>query len=109
MVKKYIPDRGDICWASLDPTLGHEQKGRRPVLVLSPKIYNNLSGLALICPITSKIKPYPYVVLLGDKGVILTDQIRSVSWQRRNLKFVNKAPTEILTNVFSKIKILLDV
>ena len=109
MVKKYIPDRGDICWASLDPTLGHEQHGRRPVLVLSLKMYNDLSGLAVICPITSQIKPYPYVVLLGIKSVILADQIRSVSWQKRNFDYITKSSPEVLTDVLSKIKTLLDV
>ena len=109
MVNKYVPDRGDICWASLDPTLGHEQQGRRPVLVLTLKKYNNLSGLALICPITSQIKPYPYVVLLGNKGVILVDQIKSVSWEKRNFDYIAKTPPEIIDAVFEKLKTLLDV
>jgi len=109
MVNKYVPDKGDVCWASLDPTLGHEQKGRRPVLVLSPIKYNRLSKLALVCPLTSKIKGYSFEVKLSEKGVFLADQIRSVSWKERDLKFVTKSPPEVLTNVFSKIKILLDV
>lgn len=109
MVKKYIPDRGDICWASLDPILGHEQKGRRPVLVLSSKIYNNPSGLAMICPITSQVKPYPFVVLLGSRGVILTDQIRSVSWQKRDFDYITKIPPQLLINVLEKIKVLLEI
>ena len=109
MVEKYIPDRGDICWATLDPILGHEQKGRRPVLVLSPKIYNNLSGLAVICPITSQIKPYPFVVLIENKGVILADQIRSVSWPKRDFNYIGKVSPEVLVGVLSKIKTLLDL
>ena len=109
MVKKYIPDKGDICWASLDPTLGHEQQGRRPVLILSPKNYNNLSGLVVVCPITSQIKPYPFVVLLGSKSAILIDQIRSVSWQKRDFNYITKAPNEVLMDVLLKIKLLLDL
>lgn len=109
MVKKYVPDRGDICWASLDPTFGHEQKGRRPVLVLTQKFYNNLSGLAVVCPITSQIKPYPYVVLLGNKGAIIADQIKSVSWEKRSFDFIMKAPLEVVTRTLSKVKILLDL
>ena len=109
MVNKYIPERGDICWASLDPTVGHEQRGRRPVLVLSFSKYNNLSGLAIICPLTSQIKPYPYVVLLGDKGVILADQIRSVSWEKRDFEFITKLSDKVLEDVLNKIKILLDI
>lgn len=109
MVKKYIPDRGDICWASLDPTLGHEQKGRRPVLVLSPIKYNQLSELVLICPLTSKIKGYLFEVKLSDKGVFLADHIRSISWKERDLKFAAKVPSEVLMDVLLKIKILLDL
>ncbi|MEK7062472.1 MAG: type II toxin-antitoxin system PemK/MazF family toxin [Patescibacteria group bacterium] len=109
MVKQYIPDRGDICWASLDPTLGHEQSGRRPVLVLSLKKYNGLSGLTLVCPLTSQIKPYPYVVLLGNKGAILVDQIKSVSWEKRNFTFITTASPEIISAVLQKLKILLDI
>ena len=109
MVNKYIPEKGDICWASLDPTLGHEQKGRRPVLVVSKSEYNKLSGLAIICPITSVIKMYPYEVRVTNKGVVLADHLRSASWEERNLKFITQIPDEILLDVLNKIKILLDI
>lgn len=108
MVKR-IPDRGEIYWASLDPTLGHEQHGRRPVLVLSRGLYNDLSGLVIICPLTSKIKPYPYSVLLGSKGVILTDQIRCISWDKRNFEYITKISPEIFDNILDKIRLLLDL
>ena len=109
MVNKYIPDKGDICWASLDPTLGREQKGRRPVIVLSPINYNQLSELALVCPLTSKIKGYSFEVKLSEKGVFLADHLRSVSWKEKDLKFAAKSPPEVLVNVLNKIKILLDL
>ncbi len=107
--KKYIPDKGDICWASLDPTLGHEQKGRRPVLILSPLKYNILSGLVVICPMTSKIKNYPFEVRIGEKGVILSDHIRSISWQERNFKLIMKSSSEIVPEVLNRIRFLLDI
>jgi mRNA interferase MazF len=108
MVKRRIPDRGDICWASLDPTHGHEQKGRRPVLVLTRKKYNALSGLTIICPLTSQVKPYPYIVPIA-KGVILIDQIRSVAWIERDFDFVTKVSPEIMNEVLNKLSILLDL
>ncbi len=80
---KAIPDRGDVIMLSFDPTLGHEQAGFRPAVVLSPDIYNKASGLCLVCPITTKIKGYPFEVNLdGAKtaGVALADQIRFIDW-----------------------------
>lgn len=109
MVKGYIPSKGDICWASLDPTLGHEQKGGRPVIVLSPINYNQQSELALVCPLTSRIKGYSFEVKLGDKGVILADHLKSVSWKERDFHYITKAPIDVLENILSKIKTLLDV
>jgi mRNA-degrading endonuclease toxin of MazEF toxin-antitoxin module len=61
-----IPDSGDIAWIGLDPALGHEQKGRRPVLVLSPASYNRKAGLAICCPVTGQVKGYPFEVVLPD-------------------------------------------
>lgn len=87
--------RGDIVWLDFTPTKGHEQSGKRPALVISPKEYNAKSGLMLVCPITSKRKGYPFEVTISGKikGAILADQIRSVDWRARN---ANKADT--LTN-----------
>ena len=90
----YTPDVGDIVWTDFDPVRGHEQGKHRPALVVSPKDYNQKSKLALMCPITSKVKPYPFVVPIstGDiKGVILSDQIKSFDWQERGVKFIGKA------------------
>ena len=109
VIRRYIPGRGDICWASLDPTLGHEQRGRRPVLVISHLNYNEPSRLVLVCPITSVIKNYPYEVKVATKGVVLADHVRSMSWPERNFKFITKASPDIVTNVLHKIKILLEI
>ena len=90
----YIPDRGDIVWINFNPTRGHEQKGKRPALVISPKLYNGKTGLMLVCPITSKAKGYPFeVAVFVEKkpSVALIDQIRSVDWMERKVKKIEKA------------------
>jgi mRNA interferase MazF len=82
-----VPDRGDAIWITLDPQAGHEQAGRRPALVLSPASYNEKVGLALLCPITSQVKGYPFEVPipagLTVSGVILADQVKSLDWRVR--------------------------
>lgn len=82
MAERYIPARGDIVWISLNPQAGHEQAGRRPALVISPVQYNKKVGLALLCPITSHVKGYPFEVLLPPglpvNGAILSDQVKSL-------------------------------
>lgn len=109
MVKRYIPNKGDIIWISLGSTLGHEQRGRRPALVLSPKNYNELVGLSIICPLANISKGYPCEVLVGQKGVILIDQVRSVAWRERNIKYIVSLRQDILLEVFNKLKTLLDI
>jgi len=106
----YIPDRGDIIWLKFDPQKGHEQKGRRPGIVLSKKEYNQKSNLAIICPITSKIKDYPFEVRINSiiQGVILSDQIRSIDWKSRNAAFIEKTSEEILKEILENIDLLLN-
>ncbi len=93
------------------PQSGHEQSGIRPALVISPKDYNGLVGLALVCPITSKIKGYPFEVALQkqDKvsGVVLCDQIKNLDWRARRAKFIVKAESEVLEDVLAKLRTLL--
>ncbi len=105
----YIPELGDIVWVDFTPQSGHEQKGRRPVLILSPAIYNAKSGLCLCVPITSKIKGYPFeVVLVLDKpSVILSDQIKSIDYLARNAEFIKKADESTLQEVRNNIVQLL--
>jgi len=106
-----IPDRGDVVLLSLDPTLGHEQAGRRPAVVLSPELYNKASGLCLVCPVTTKIKGYPFEVTLeGAKrtsGVALADQVRSIDWKARKVKVVDRISTASLETILAKLKPLL--
>ena len=81
----FVPDAGDLVWLTFDPQAGHEQAGRRPALVLSPRSYNQKSGLALVCPITNQVKGYPFEVPLppgcGVSGAILTDHLKSLDWK----------------------------
>jgi mRNA interferase MazF len=106
-----IPVRGDIILLSLDPTLGHEQAGTRPVVVLSPDLYNKASGLCLVCPITNQVKGYPFEVPLeGTRkttGVALADQIRSIDWRARKVKIVDHIPPASLAPILAKFKPLL--
>jgi mRNA interferase MazF len=111
MSEMYVPDRGDIVWLEFNPQAGHEQAGRRPALVLSPKIYNQKVGLALFCPITSKVKGYPFEVnlpeMVGVSGTVLSDQIKSLDWSVRNAERIASVSKEILEEVLAKILTIL--
>jgi mRNA interferase MazF len=112
MAATYEPDRGDIVWLDFNPQTGHEQAGRRPAVVLSPKTYNQKTGLAIFCPITSKVKAYPFIVALPDnlkvKGVVLSDQVKSFDWKSRNAKFICRLPDERIEEVKQKLSVLLE-
>jgi len=107
----YVPDRGDIVWISFDPQAGHEQAGRRPALVLSPALYNRITRLALLCPITNRVKGYLYEVQfpagLAVTGVVLSDQVKNLDWHVRNAVFICKAPQNVMTEVLQKLGSLL--
>jgi len=107
--KNYVPHRGDIVWLSFDPQTGHEQKGKRPAIVLSPKEYNQKVGLALFCPITSKTKNYPFEVkIYGEiSGVILSDQLKSLDWRKRNAEYIMKVEVPTIKEVQENIHMLL--
>lgn len=108
--KQFVPERGDIIWISLSPTRGHEQRGRRPALVLSPAFYNENNGTAIICPITSKQKGHPFEVVVKTNkisGVVLSDQIRIVDWGKREASFVTRTSLEIVNKVIEKINLLI--
>lgn len=110
MVVRYVPDRGDVVWVNLNPTRGHEQAALRPCIVLSPRSYNSKSGLALMCPITSHAKQYPFEVMVNTqkvRGVALVDQIRSIDWNARRVRYVSKAPRRALQDIEAKLTALL--
>ena len=105
------PARGDLVWVSLTPQAGHEQAGRRPALVVSPAQYNQRVGLALMCPVTSRVKGYPFEVGLPDdleiRGVVLADQVNSLDWRARRAQVVANAPEEVTAEVLGKLNSLL--
>ena len=106
MNNEYIPNRGDIIWITFDPRKGREQRGRRPALVLSVRMYNQRSGLALVCPVTSHQKGYPFEVALQEKnvkGAVLTDHVHSFDWKKRKAVFIQKTPEDILHKVREKV------
>lgn len=109
--KRYVPATGDIVWIRFSPQAGHEQAGHRPALVMSPKNYNEKTNLALFCPITSKIKGYPFEVLLPASstvaGVVLADQIKSLDWQARRVQFESRASSQVVSEVREKMTVLL--
>lgn len=113
MAKIIIPDRGDIVWLSFAPQSGREQSGRRPALVISPLEYNRKTELAIICPITSQVKGYPFEVKIPDNieisGVILSDQIKSLDWKTRKAELICKLPKEALQETINKINALLNL
>jgi mRNA interferase MazF len=106
-----VPDRGDVVWISLNPQAGHEQAGRRPAVVLSPAAYNGKVGLALLCPITSQIKGYPFEVHLPPglavTGVVLADQVKSLDWRARKAERIGALPAPTVAEVLRKLGTLL--
>ena len=112
VTRKYIPERGDIVWLNFDPQSGHEQKGKRPAIVISPKEYNKKVGLGLFCPITSKIKDYPFEVKIENKnitGVVLSDQIKSLDWKSRDIEFIFKETSEKMEEIIGKLDVLINI
>lgn len=104
--KSRAPKRGDIVWIKLSPTKGKEQRGHRPAIILSLQEYNKRTGLALMCPITSKIKNYPLEYLIQTEtfsGVILTDQIRCIDWKRRITKVGGSVGIEVIMAIIKNI------
>ncbi|MFT5239440.1 MAG: mRNA interferase MazF [Candidatus Promineifilaceae bacterium] len=107
----YCPKRGDVVWISFNPQAGHEQAGHRPALVLSPQSYNRKVGLAILCPLTTQVKGYPFEVRVPDglkaSGAILSDQIKSVDWRARKASLLCSLPDTTVRHVLNKIGTLL--
>jgi mRNA interferase MazF len=112
MVASYVPDTGDIVFLDFDPQVGREQAKRRPALVLTDCRYNRASGLAVVCPLTSKVKPYPFTlpVTIGEvEGAVLVDQIKSLDWAGLRAEFHSKAPEFLVSKVRQYIVVLLQI
>lgn len=110
MVAPYVPDEADIIWINFTPQSGHEQAGRRPAVVLSPKAYNSRAGLLVCVPVTNQIKGYPFEVVLsgtGATGAALADQVKSLDWRSRQVERKGKVTVAEMVEIKSKIKVLL--
>ena len=110
VTKNYVPERGDIVWLNFTPQIGREQQGKRPAIVVSPQAYNKKVGLALFCPITTKQKGYPFEVKINNgniNGVVLSDQIKSLDWQQRDIEFIIKATCEEMNEIIKKLNVLI--
>ena len=111
--RSYSPRRGDIVWLSLSPQSGHEQSGHKPALVLSPEPYNKKVGLAILCPITTQAKGYPFEVSIPKgsevSGVILADQVKSLDWKARKASFCCRVPERTVREVLNKLGTLLSL
>ncbi len=110
MVGTYVPDEGDIVWLNFTPQSGHEQAGRRPAVVLSPKAYNSRAGLLVCVPITNQIKGYPFEVVLesgGATGAALADQVKSLDWQTRHAERKGEVSAAELADIKARIRALL--
>ena len=109
----YFPWRGDVVWLDLNPHRGSEQAGHRPVLVLSQSEYNRDANLAVICPITTRVKGYPFEVRIPTGlpivGAILADQVRCIAWPEREAIFICEMPDETVEEVLQKLGTLLGI
>lgn len=109
MVGTYLPRKGDLVWLDFSPQAGREQKGRRPGLVVSSIKYNRI-GLMLVCPVTSKVKGYPFEVEIKAgriQGCVLADHVKNQDWRERNVEFAAKAPADVLQKTHRIIAALL--
>jgi mRNA interferase MazF len=104
-VKLYVPNKGDFIAVTFDPQAGHEQKGRRPALVVSNTLFNEQTGLAMVCPLTTTDRGYPFhVPIISNptvKGFVMVEQIKSIDYRARQTTFIGKASNAILNDVLS--------
>ena len=111
MKPETVPDAGDLVWLTFDPQSEREQAGRRPALVLSPAQYNRKSGLALVCPITSHVKGYPFEVELPPglqvTGAILADHLKCLDWRAGRAEPAGRLPKQLLHDVLDRLAALL--
>lgn len=104
-MSNYTPEKGDFIVATFDPQSGHEQKGRRPALVISNKLFNEATGLAIVCPITNTNRNIPFHIEVSETssltGFIMVDQVKSIDYISRQVKFIANADGETLNEVLS--------
>jgi mRNA interferase MazF len=103
VMAKYVPQKGDFIALSFDPQSGHEQKGRRPALVISNHLFNKHTGLAIVCPITNTDRKIPFHLPMPEEssltGFVMVDQVKSVDYGARRARYIENAPDELVTDV----------
>lgn len=111
MARRYVPEAGDIVWLYFDPQAGHEHAGHRPALVVSPSTYNSKTSLMLCCPMTTRIKGYPFEVKIAGvrSGAVLADQVKNLNWVARKARRKGKVSSTELTEVRAKLGALIGV
>ncbi len=101
----YVPRKGDFVAVTLDPKSGHEQRGRRPALVVSNDLFNKATGLCIACPVTNTRRDYPFHVSIPDgqdvTGLVMVEQVKSLDFRSRNVKRIGTAPEPVLDEVLS--------
>lgn len=104
-MKPYVPKKGDFVAVTFDPQSGHEQKGRRPALIVSNTLFNEQTGLAIVCPLTTTDRRYPFHVAVTNDpditGFVMVEQVKSIDYQARKTKFIGRASDEVLDTVLS--------
>lgn len=105
---RYIPQKGDFITIYFDPQAGHEQKGRRPAIVLSNNLFNQHTGLAIVCPITNTDRGFPFHLSVPNgsrlTGFVMAEQVRSIDHKARRARFVERAPTAFVKDVLELIE-----
>ena len=111
VAREYVPEAGDLIWLDFTPQAGREQAGRRPAVVLSPRTYNERTSLAVVCPVTSHAKGYPFEVPVPPgqsiKGVVLSDHLKSLDWHQRKAQKTGRITASLLAQVRDRIAALL--
>lgn len=105
--KKYIPKRGDIVWTNFNPATGHEQMGKRPALVLSPVSFNKKIMLAMVAPITSRVRGHGFEVPINGKkvkGVVLCQQVKMIDFSERGIQFAEKVSEVVTSDALAKVR-----
>lgn len=101
----YIPRKGDFVALTFDPQSGHEQRGRRPALVVSNDLFNESTGLCIACPVTNTRRDYPFHVSIPEgldvTGVVMVEQVKSIDFRSRSVKHIGTAPEPVLQEVLS--------
>lgn len=104
-MKPYVPEKGDFIAVTFDPQSGHEQRGRRPALVVSNTLFNEQTGLAIVCPITNTDRGYPFHVAFTNdpdvRGFVMVEQVKSIDFRARKAKLIGRASNDVLDVVLS--------